>query len=362
MLYGRVKRSPYAHANIKRIDASRALALPGVRAMITRADFPDPGDGLIPGEGPPTSARFLMDNVLADKKVLYRGHPVAAICATDPHIAEDALDLIEVEYEPLPVVGDVREAMSEAAPALHESLRTRESGPLAEPAPDRPTNIASHIHFEAGDLAAGFADADVVLEREFTTTMAHQGYIESHNGTAFWNKDGRLTIWCSTQGIFSVRSTVAQLLQLPLSQINVVPMEIGGGFGGKLVVYMEPMAALFSKRTGKPVKMLMGRDEVFESTGPTSGTYMRVKMGAKKDGTFTAVQVYLAYEAGAFPGSPVGAGVNCAIGPYDIPNRMVDGYDVVVNKPKTAAYRAPGAPAAEFAVEGVVDELAKQLD
>jgi CO/xanthine dehydrogenase Mo-binding subunit len=251
--------------------------------------------------------------------------------------------------------------MSDAAPVLHESMRTRDMAPLSEPA-DKPTNIAAHLHYAKGDVAQGFNEADVIIEREFTTSMFHQGYIEPHNGTAFWNKDGRLTVWCSTQGSFSVRQNVAMILQVPVSQINVVPMEIGGGFGGKLVIYLEPLAAMASKLTGRPVKMLMTRDEIFEATGPTSGTYMRVKMGAKRDGTLTAAEVYLAYEAGAYPGSPVGAGCNCSLAPYDIPNTLIDGYDVVVNKPKTAAYRAPGAPAAEYAVEAVVNELAKQLD
>ncbi|HXH22191.1 MAG TPA: xanthine dehydrogenase family protein molybdopterin-binding subunit [Dehalococcoidia bacterium] len=363
MLYGRIKRSPYAHAIIKRIDASKALALPGVKAVITHDDFPPPGDtAMTMGEGGVSTARFMLEGIMASKKVLYRGQPVAAVCATDHHIAEDALELIEVEYEPLPVVSDVREAMSDAAPVLHENLRTRDMAPLSQTPSDKPTNIASHLRFARGDVQAGFAAADIVVEREFETSMFHQGYIEPHNGTAFWNRDGKLTVWCSTQGSFSVRANLATLLQIPVSQINVIPMEIGGGFGGKLVVYLEPIAAVFSKITGKPVKMMMTRDEVFEATGPTSGTYIRVKMGAKKDGTLTAAEVYLAYEAGAFPGSPVGAGATCALAPYDIENYVIDGYDVVVNKPKTAAYRAPGAPAAEFAVESVVNEIAKQLD
>ncbi len=363
MLFGRIKRSPYAHAKIKKIDASKALALPGVKAVVTNADFPRPSNAVATmGEGGVSTAKFMLDGLLASDKALFRGHPVAAVIATDHHIAEDALDLIEVEYEPLPVVGDVREAMSDAAPVLHDSLRTRDMAPLSQTPPDKASNVASHLRFARGNLEEGFAAADVIVEREFTTSMFHQGYIEPHNGTAFWNKDGKLTIWCSTQGSFSVRSSVAMLLQIPVSQVNVVPLEIGGGFGGKLVLYLEPIAAIASKMTGRPVKMLMGREEVFEATGPTSGTYMRVKIGAKKDGTFTAADVYLAYEAGAYPGSAVGAGATCALGPYDIANFVVDGYDVVVNKPKTAAYRAPGAPAAEFAVETVVNEIARELD
>jgi xanthine dehydrogenase molybdenum-binding subunit len=363
MLYGRMKRSPHAHAIIKKIDPSRALALPGVKAVITSADYPAPGEGVAEiGEGAVTTPRFLLDNLLAGQKALYRGHAIAAVAATDLHIAEDALELIDVEYEVLPPVLDVREAMSDAAPVLHENLRTREMAPLAQQPPDKLTNVAMHLRFAKGDIESGFADADVVIEREFETAMYHQGYIEPQTATAFWNRDGKLTVWTSTQGSFNVRTNVAMVLRLPVSQINVIPMEIGGGFGGKIPIYLEPIAAMLSRRTGKPVKISMSRDEVFEATGPTSGTYSRIKLGAKRDGTIVAAQLYLAYQAGAFPGSPVGGGANCSLSPYDIPNTVIDGYDVVVNRPRTAAYRAPGAPAGEFPVEAAINELAERLD
>src|SRR4029077_16704421 len=187
------------------------------------------------------------------------------------------------------------------------------------------------------------AQADLVIERSFTTATVHQGYIEPHNATALYNTDGTLTVWCSTQGAFTVRAQLAELLQMPISKIKVGPMEIGGGFGGKIRVYLEPVAAVLSRKTGRPVKVLMNRAEVFEGTGPTPGSYIRVKMGVDKSGRLTAAQAYLAYEAGAYPGSPVGAGAMCVFACYDIPNIQIDGYDVVVNKPTTAAYRAPGA-------------------
>jgi CO/xanthine dehydrogenase Mo-binding subunit len=362
MLYGRVKRSPHAHAIIKNIDASKALALPGVRAVVTAADFPPAGEGVAQvGEGAAQSLRFTVDNYLAGKKALYKGHAVAAVAATDPHIAEDALDLIEVEYEVLPAVIDVREAMSESAPLLHDDLMTRDTTPLAV-ASDKASNIAAHTQIKRGDVEKGFAEADVVIEREFTTQMYHQGYIEPHNSTAYWNKDGHLTIWVSTQGIFPVRNNLASSLKIPVSQVTVVPMEIGGGFGGKLPLYLEPLSALLSRKTGKPVKMTMTREEVFEATGPTSGTYVRVKLGAKRDGTIIAGQAYMAYEAGAYPGSPVGGGMNGIFAPYDIENILVDGYDVVVNRPKTAAYRAPGTPAGMFGGDATINELAEMLE
>jgi CO/xanthine dehydrogenase Mo-binding subunit len=361
MLFGRVKRSPHAHAVIKSIDASKALRLPGVKAVVTAADFPPVGEGTASiGEGAVQSLRFVLDNFLASKKALYRGHAVAAVCATDPHIAEDALDLIDVEYEVLPPVVDVREAMLDGAPLLHDDLRTQETSPLTPS--DKGSNVAAHSQHKLGDAEKGFAEADVVIEREYVTPMYHQGYIEPQTATAFWNKDGRLTVWTSTQSLFPCRQTLSNALQKPLHEITVIPMEIGGGFGGKLPMYLEPLASLLSKKSGRPVKMTMTREEVFESTGPTSGSYVRVKLGAKKDGTIVAGQAYLAYEAGAYPGSAVGAGMTGIFAPYRIPNVLIDGYDVVVNKPKTAAYRAPGTPAAMFAGEAAVSELARVLD
>ena len=366
LLHGRVLRSPHAHAKVLSIDTSKARALEGVRSVITNADFPQASDEVVDmGEGAATSARWLLDNVLASDKVLYRGHPVAAVAATDAHIAEDALDLIEVEYEVLEPVLDVIEAMDDNAPLLHEILRTQEVAGMFDPPGglgDKPTNIAKHAMFEAGDVDAGFADADVIIEREFRTSMAHQGYIEPHNGSAFYNRDGHLTVWTSTQGSFGIRDMTATLMDMPISSVTCVPMEIGGGFGGKIPVYLEPLAAMMSKQTGRPVKLVMTRQAVLEATGPTSGTVVRAKIGAKNDGTITAASVWLAFEAGGYPGSPFTAGAMCALGPYEIENAVVEGFDVVVNKPKVSAYRAPGAPQTEFAVESVIDELAERLE
>jgi len=352
LLHGKVLRSPHAHARIKSIDVSKALAYPGVKAVITSQDMP-----VALMENSSRSARFASDNLMARDKALYRGHPVAAVAATSPHVAESALKLIDVVYQVLPPVVDVREAMKAGAPLIHEDMTTNELGEQA----DTPSNIATHFRYEKGDVQKGFAAADVIIEREYTTATVHQGYIEPQNAAALWNADGQLTVWCSTQGAFSARDALATALNLPVSKIKVVPMEIGGGFGGKIPIYLEPLAALLSKKTGQPVKMVMNRAEVFESTGPTSGTYIKVKMGANKEGRITAGEAYLAFEAGAFPGSPVSAGAQCIFAPYDIENMRVDGYDVVVNKPKTAAYRAPGAPNAAFAGETVVDEICERL-
>jgi CO/xanthine dehydrogenase Mo-binding subunit len=357
LLHGRILRSPHAHARIRGIDAAKAAALPGVQAIATSADLPNPGDKIAElGEGA-INVMHLSSNCLARGKVLYKGQAVAAVAAMTPHIAEEALKLIRVDYEVLPPIVDVRAAMREDAPLLHENLRTKSlGGPAA-----KPSNVAEHIHFKKGDIAKGFADATVTIEREFHTATVHQGYIEPHNATALWNADGMVTIWCSTQGAFTVRAQVAELLQIPVARIKVVPTEIGGGFGGKIRVYLEPVAAVLSRKTGRPVKIIMSRADVFEGTGPTPGSYIRVKLGADATGRLTAAQAYLAYEAGAFPGSPVGAGAMCVFACYDVPNAEIDGYDVVVNKPATSAYRAPGATNAAFAVETVVDEICERL-
>ena len=357
LLHGRVLRSPHAHARIKSIDTSRAEAYPGVKAVVTAEDFPNAGDSIVDlGEGA-VSLKHLQDNVLASDKALYKGHQVAAVAAVDPHTAEEALELIDVDYEVLSPVIDVRKSMKADAPLLHEDLQTDEMGEKS----DEPSNVASHFQHKQGDLDKGFSEADVVIEHEFTTETVHQGYIEPHNATALYNPDGQLTIWCSTQGAFAVRGQVSEILQMPVSKVKVVPMEIGGGFGGKIQVYIKPIAAMLSMKTGKPVKILMSRADVFEGTGPTPGSYVRVKMGATKDGRITAAEGYLAFEAGAYPGSPVGAAAFCIFSPYNVANAAVDGYDVVVNKPKTSAYRAPGATNAAFAAETIIDEICEKI-
>jgi xanthine dehydrogenase molybdenum-binding subunit len=358
MLHGKVLRSPHAHARIKSIDTSKAEALPGVKAVMTVKDLPKAEARMAAAGEMPINVKYLSNNVMADEKVLYKGHAVAAVAATNVHIAEEALGLIEVDYEVLPPVMHVLDAMKTDAPLLHEDLKTTELGQPTETV----SNIASHLQFKLGDPQAGFEEADVIVERELTTETVHQGYIEPHNATALWNEDGHLHIWTSTQGAFVVQKQTSEVLEIPVSQVTVTPCEIGGGFGGKIPVYLEPVAAVLSKKTGRPVKLIMSRIDEFEATGPTPASHMKIKMGAKNDGTIVAAEATLMFEAGAFPGSPVGAGCMCLYAPYAIPNMQVDGYDVVVNKPKTTAYRAPGAPNAAFASETVIDELAEKLE
>jgi len=331
LLHGKILRSPYAHARIKSIDTSKAESLDGVRAVVVASDLPhtDQGATVDYGEGA-MDLSFMRQNVLAQDKVLYAGHAIAGVAAVDAHVAEEALGLIDVEYEVLPSVTTAPDGMADGAPIILEGLRTQELGEELDGA----SNVAEHFQHSLGDLGKGFEQADVTIEREFTTAMVHQGYIEPQNVTALWNNDGRVHIWTSTQGPFEVRGAVAASLDLNVSRVKVTPMEIGGGFGGKFPLYHDPVAALLSKKTGHPVKIIMSRKEVFESTGPTSGSTIKIKMGATKEGKITAAYAWLAYEAGAFPGSPVGAGAECVFTPYDIPNVVIDGYDVVVNNPK----------------------------
>ena len=358
MLYGKVLRSPHAHARIVAIDATAAQALHGVRAVVTAQDMPAIGDKIADLGESTVNLRYTSNNLLAHDKVMYYGHAVAAVAADNVHIAEEALALIKVAYEVLPHVLDGKAAMAPAAPILLDDLRTNELGKRG----DAPTNVAEHIRHQRGDLAKGFAEADVIVERTFHTATVHQGYIEPQNATALWNEDDQVLVWCSTQGAFSVQEQLAELLQIPISRVTVTPTEIGGGFGGKINVYLEPLAALLSRKAGhRPVKMVMTRAEVLAATGPTSGSHIRVKIGARRDGVITAAEAELIYEAGAYPGSPVGAGSGVIFAPYRLDNVQVDGYDVVVNRPKAAAYRAPGGANAVFAAETVVDELAEKL-
>ena len=357
MLWGKVKRSPHAHARIVSIDASKARKLPGVKAVVSAADFPEiPSEEAFLGEGP-MNFRDLSRNCIARGKALYEGHAVAAVAATSQAIAEAALDLIDVKYEVLPHVIDVEAAMAPDAPILHDDLFT--DG--VEPKPTKPSNIAKRVNFKKGDADAGFKQAEVIVEGRYTTEPVHQAYIEPHACLCSYNADGQSTIFSSSQGHFMVRAYCAKLLGMEISNIRATAAEIGGGFGGKTLVYLEPLALALSKKCGRPVKMQMTRDEVFRASGPTSGSVMEVKLGAKKDGTIVAAKQVLKFQAGGFPGSPIGPGCMCGLALYDIANVEVIGYDVVSNRPKVAAYRAPGAPISSFAIESTMDELARKL-
>ena len=350
MLHGKVVRSPHAHARIRGIDTSRAEAMPGVLAVVTAADFPD-------RSGFSFGRKGFNNNLIAGDKVLYHGHAVAAVAATSTQAAEAAAAAVVVDYEVLESVTDALKALQPDAPILHDDLVTQG---MAEPS-TAPTNLVKKQVISKGDAEAAFAKADEIVERTFVTPMVHQGYIEPHACVGSFNEDGQATVWCSTQGHFGVRSMTAMALGMDEGDIRVIASEIGGGFGGKTTIYLEPLAVKLSEKSGRPVKMVMTREDVFRATGPASGTVNTVKIGCKRDGTIVGMYAKLIYEAGAFPGSPLGPGAMCIFAPYDVEDVLIEGYEVVVNRPRVAAYRAPGAPQSMFAGESVIDELADKV-
>ncbi len=357
MIYGSVLRSPHAHAKINSINIKKAIELTGVKAVIIGKDFPSlkPTD-IVPGVAP-LSFYDMSRNVIAREKVFYDGHAVAAVAATSQKIADHAISLIDVDYEVLEPVITAADAVKKSAPLLHDDLFTEG---LPEK-PKKPSNIAKRTEFKLGNSVEAFKTAETIIEGEYSTQTVHQGYIEPHACAANYSKDGSTSIWCSSQGAFMIRAYTARVCGMSPSKIKVIPAEIGGGFGGKTTIYLEPLALILSKKSGRPVKMVMSRTEVMRATGPTSGGTATVKIGAKNDGTFVAGSLELQYEAGAFPGSPVALGCMTGFAPYNLKDLTCVGWDVVVNRPKAAAYRAPGAPVAAYAVESAIDELANQL-
>jgi len=349
MLHAAVLRSPHAHARIIKIDTSKAEALSGVKAFVTRADFPD---GL-KGEN-----FYLQENTIAGDRALYDGHAVAAVAATSALAAKDAIKLIEIEYELLPHVTDVDEAMKPDAPVIREGAQDH-SVPEG-----LPPNIVSYMDFGHGDLEAGFSDADLVMEKTYKTEAAHQGYIEPHACVGQLGQDGKGEMWICTQGQWFIRKMCASVLGLEASQLRVTPSEIGGGFGGKTTIFSEALSlALSRKAGGRPVKLVMSRSEVLRATGPTASASMDVKIGMKKNGKMTAASAVFRMQGGAFPGmAPTGMALECAFANYQLPAVHHIGYDVLSNRPKSAAYRAPGSPMAAFAVESLVDELCRELN
>ncbi|QEW19583.1 4-hydroxybenzoyl-CoA reductase subunit alpha [Marinibacterium anthonyi] len=347
MLWGAVVRSPHAHARIVKIDASRALALDGVKAVVTRADFPT---GLTGEEW------NLQENTMAGEKALYDGHAVAAVAATSALLAQEAARLVEVDYEVLPHVTDVDLAMAPDAPVIRDGAANATVPEGLHP------NVVSYMEFGHGDVDAGFAEADLVMEKSYKTEATHQGYIEPHACLGQLGEDGKGEMWVCTQGQWYIRKMCSDVLGLDTAQLRVTPSEIGGGFGGKTTIFMEPLSlALSRKAGGRPVKIVMTRSEVLRATGPTASASMDVKIGMKKDGSITAAKAEFRMQGGAFPGAPVDMALYCAFAGYKLPAVQHIGYDVLANRPKSAAYRAPGSPMGAFAVESLVDEMCREL-
>lgn len=343
-LVGLMLRSPHAHARIKKIDASKAEKLAGVKAVITSADLPDLTGG--------NSGLYdTLENCMARDRALYDGHAVAGVAAIDRTTAKKALKLIKVTYEKLPHVTDVDEALNDDAPIVQP--RYAQEG--------RHGNLINKGEFGHGDIDKGFAEADVIVERSYKTGQTHQGYIEPHACLASVSPDGTGELWVTTQGHFAYRNNCAQLLGMDIAKLKVTSSEIGGGFGGKTHVWMEPIALALSRKANRPVKMVMSREEVFKASGPTCSTSMDIKIGAKKDGTIVAARAECRYMNGAFPGMWGTLGGMTAFACYNIANNKAIGVNVLCNRPKVAAYRAPSAPMMAFGVESTIDQLAKEL-
>ena len=354
MSHGAILRSPHAHAKIISIDTSEAEKMSGVFAVITGNDFETGIDKDIEiGEG---IANFKYDsmNIMARDKVGYVGHAVAAVNAKDKNTALEAIKKIRVKYDVLEPVLTVDRAMEKDSPVIQEDFTGVDiNGERSS------KNVADYFQFNFGNVEKGFESSDIVIEKEFTMPMVHQGYIEPHVAVAQWGEDGRLNLWTSTQGAFPVRTQTSGILGMPESRVRVMPAEIGGGFGGKTRVYLTPLAAVLSKKSNRPVKMVMDRISVFDASGPAPGGKVKIKLGVNSNKKLTSAYADIRLEGGAFGGSAVGASAKCVFSCYDIENTKIDGYDLVVNKPKSAAYRAPGSPQVSYAIEVTIDEICK---
>ncbi|MGY9004924.1 MAG: xanthine dehydrogenase family protein molybdopterin-binding subunit [Alphaproteobacteria bacterium] len=349
MLIGKILRSPHAHAIIKSIDTSAAEKFPGVKAVCTSADFPElPPGGIFDGSY----------NAMAREKVFYDGHAVAAVAATSEKIAKAALKLIKVEYELLPHVIDVMDAASDDAPILFPNNRPKGIDGWPK---DKQTNILERAEWAMGDVDKGFEDADIIVEHEFDTKPMHQGYIEPQSCVANYTEDGQVELWTCTQAHFVYRSRLAAMLKMDISRIRVTATELGGGFGGKTTLYGEPLAVVLSRKANRPVKISLTRSEVLRATGPVAGTHSRIKIGVTKDGKFTAAEAEMYFQTGPFTGSAYTNAPQAIFTRYDLTNVRAWGFEVVSNRPKVSAFRAPCVPPIVFGVESVVDELAEKL-
>ncbi|MBI1884805.1 MAG: xanthine dehydrogenase family protein molybdopterin-binding subunit [Chloroflexi bacterium] len=359
LLHAKLVMAPYAHARIKSIDSAKARRLPGVEAVVTAADLP-------PHRKNPSNRREVL---LAEDEVLFYGQPVAAVLASDPHVAEEARDLVRVEYEELPPVVDPVAAMAEDSPLARSPVsevdRTEEKGHIATGVEQReeqgkPSNIASEMSFKRGDLEEGFAGADAVVEGTWWSGMVHQSYIEPHVTIADYDATGELSIWTSTQAPFYIRDEVSEILEIPETKVRVTATEVGGGFGGKIFLY-ETLVAALAMVVRRPVKLTMSRKEDILAATPAPQAVVELKTGMKADGTLTALQARLIYDSGAFPGAPMLPGCLIIGGYYKCANLGIQGYEVLTNKVSVGALRAPGAHNATFAIESAVDMMARKL-
>lgn len=360
MVHAKLKRSPHAHARIVRIDTSRAEALPGVLATVTAADFVDLPIGTTIPMGELGYDMWMVAQVnIARHKVHWVGQPVAAVAALDPHIADAALALIDVEYEPLPAVVDIAAAMAPDAPVLHDHVVTKG----IEPRPRGPSNVCSRSAITRGDTVRALADAAATASASVKVDTAHQGYLEPQVMVAQVDANGFATLWASTQGQFTTELMVARMLGLPMSQLKVVPLEIGGGFGGKIAIHGEAIAVRLAQKCRRPVKLVFTREEMLQGgTGPAAGALIDITVGADREGRLVAIDGTYRMDAGGLPGLSPSLLMQASAALYQCPNLNLVGYDVVTNKPRTEAYRGPGGIQVYFAMEQAMDALCQRLD
>src|SRR5262245_43796502 len=359
MVHAKLLRSPHAHARIRSIDVARAQALKGVLAVVTAADFPElPLGTTIPMGETGYDVWMVAAINLARGKVYWVGQPVAGVAAVDVHLAEAALALIEVEYEPLPAVLDIAAAMSPEAPVLHEHVFTKG----VEVRPRAPSNVCSRTVIARGNAARGLEEAAARERVRVEVDTAHQGYLEPQAVVAQVDSNGFATVWASTQGQFTAELMIAAMLGLPASKLKVVPMEIGGGFGGKIAIHGEAVAVLLSQKCRRPVQLVLSREEVLQGgSGPAAGALLDIAVGAAKDGGLVAIKGNYHLDAGGLPGLSPSLVMQASAALYQCPNLDLQGYDVVTNKPRTEAYRAPVGIQAAFAMEQAMDVLCQQL-
>lgn len=350
MAYGVVLRSPHAHARIVRIDATRALEMPGVLAFVSGEGLPDAYYGV-----------DLKDQqVFARGKVRYVGEPVAALAAETRAQAEAALELVEVEYETLPAVLDAREALRPGAPIVHERLSEYELGFDTE----RYGNVCTAASVDYGDLDEGFRKADLVVEGEFVSRHQQHAPLEVHGAVAEWDSRGRATVWSTTQKPFAIRRYLGQSLRMEFSKIKVVATRVGGGFGSKLELHAEPFALLLARASGRPVKVVYSREDDLSSVVARHATWFRIRTGVRRDGLITAREMEFVFDTGAYSGNgptTLTLAVQVSTGLYRVPAQKVRGHCVYTNKMNCGSFRGPSAPQTTFAVESHTDDIARKL-
>jgi CO/xanthine dehydrogenase Mo-binding subunit len=360
MCHGKILRSPYPHARIIRIDASKAREIPGVVAVLTRDDILH-DEGIEPFYGPV----FKDQTIVAVEKVRHVGDPVAAVAALTVDAAEEALGSIEVEYEELPAVLNVDEALRPGATLVHQSVKLPASGfaDLADLKPIEGTNVCTHFKLNRGDIQKGFAEADRIFEDTFTLPATQHSFLETHACIASVEPGGRITVWATTQNPFVVRTQLANIFKVPVSKVRVIVPYLGGGYGGKVYPKVEPITVALAQRAGCPVRLVLTREEVFY-TITKHAAIIKMKTGVKNDGTLVARECEIHLDTGAY--AEIGPRVAkksgyTAAGPYRIPNLKIDSYSVYTNKPPAGAFRGFGVSQSAWAVESQMDIIAAAL-